>query len=77
MMMSSNLDACCAAPRHHYTAGLLRSVPSYTPAHEEPVAPGQRPRNCQIDSQRGLSYSALRVAYRNDHKAPFLILKTY
>ena len=41
-------EALFAAPRHHYTAGLLRSVPSYTPAHEEPVAPGQRPRLREI-----------------------------
>jgi peptide/nickel transport system ATP-binding protein len=35
------------APRHHYTAGLLRSVPSYTAASVEgghPYRDGERPR---------------------------------
>jgi peptide/nickel transport system ATP-binding protein len=41
-------EALFAAPRHHYTAGLLRSVPSYTPANEEPLAPGTRPRLREI-----------------------------
>ena len=41
-------EALFAAPRHHYTAGLLRSVPSYTPAHAEPVPPGTRTRLREI-----------------------------
>jgi len=30
-----------AAPRHHYTAGLLRSVPSYTPSGEQAETRGR------------------------------------
>jgi peptide/nickel transport system ATP-binding protein len=41
-------DTLFAAPRHHYTAGLLRSVPSYTPAHAEPLPPGTRQRLQEI-----------------------------
>ncbi|MEZ4365459.1 MAG: ABC transporter ATP-binding protein [Kofleriaceae bacterium] len=44
-------EALFAAPRHHYTAGLLRSVPSYTGAGTETVAAGERPRLREI---RGL-----------------------
>jgi peptide/nickel transport system ATP-binding protein len=36
-------EALFAAPRHHYTAGLLRSVPSYGEA-----APGERTRLQEI-----------------------------
>ena len=41
-------EALFATPRHHYTAGLLRSVPSYTPALAEPVPPGTRARLREI-----------------------------
>src|SRR5262245_36565859 len=41
-------EALFAGPRHPYTAGLLRSLPSYTPAHAEPIAPGARPRLREI-----------------------------
>jgi peptide/nickel transport system ATP-binding protein len=37
-----------AAPRHHYTAGLLRSVPSYTGSGDTPAAPGARGRLTEI-----------------------------
>ena len=41
-------EALFAAPRHHYTAGLLRSVPSYTPANAAPLPPGTRARLQEI-----------------------------
>jgi peptide/nickel transport system ATP-binding protein len=37
------------SPRHHYTAGLLRSVPSYQPMNESPSAP---PNSGQKSAQR-------------------------
>ncbi|MBK9036392.1 MAG: ABC transporter ATP-binding protein [Myxococcales bacterium] len=42
-----------AQPRHHYTAGLLRSIPSYAPAGADAgapatAAPGQRKRLTEI-----------------------------
>ncbi len=40
-------EALFAAPRHHYTVGLLKSVPSYTGAAEAP-APGERGRLTEI-----------------------------
>ncbi len=41
-------EALFAAPRHPYTAGLLRSVPSYTPANAAPLPPGRRARLQEI-----------------------------
>jgi peptide/nickel transport system ATP-binding protein len=41
-------DELFARPRHHYTAGLLRSVPSYHAAGEPQTSPDDKPRLREI-----------------------------